>query len=50
MAPRAGLWTDYDPGTHVSQVQMQAGMVVTNTIRVYSLAKQLKLFQLVSVI
>lgn len=39
--PVAKLWADYAPGIHVSQTQMQAGVVGINQLRGYSPDKQL---------
>ena len=38
--PMARLYTDYEPGIHLAQLQMQSGMVGINTLRTYSPEKQ----------
>ncbi|MGB3548367.1 MAG: FAD-binding domain-containing protein [Saprospiraceae bacterium] len=39
--PMARMYTDYEPGIHLSQLQMQASVVGINTVRMYSPHKQI---------
>lgn len=39
--PMARMYTDYEPGIHLSQLQMQASVVGINSIRIYSPNKQI---------